>query len=584
MDIFDALALVGGLALFLLGMNLMGDALEKKAGGRLKTILENLTSNPAKGFLLGLAVTAVIQSSSATTVMVVGFVSAGVMTLHQAIYIIMGANVGTTVTAWLLSLAGIDGSSFFITLLKPSSFTPVLALIGIVLYLFCKAPKKKDTGMILLGFAVLMTGMSEMSGAVSGLRDVPEFANFLLLFSNPLFGVLAGALLTAVIQSSSASVGILQALSSTGAVTYAISVPIIMGQNIGTCVTALLASVDATKSAKRAAMVHLYFNIIGSAVLLALFYGANAIFHFEFVGQTTDEMGIAIVHTAFNVLCTLLLMPFGGLLEKLACLTVKSERTEEEIRMLDEHLLAVPTVAVERCRAAVEAMARRSVETFNSAIHMLQRYDAKAAEEIRRNEDLVDRYEDRIGTFLVKISVENLSDEDSFECTKLLRLIGEFERISDHAVNLLESAEEIQEKQISFSAEAEHELRVITRAVEEITDVTLDSFCSGNLDEASRVEPLEQVIDELHDQIKFNHILRLQKNECTIEHGFILSDILTNLERVSDHCSNVGICIEEMSSHNALGAHQYVDALKAEQPQFKAQYEAYREKYALAAV
>ena len=357
-----------------------------------------------------------------------------------------------------------------------------------------------------------------------------------------------------------------------------------MGQNIGTCVTALLASVDATKSAKRAAMVHLYFNIIGSAVLLALFYGANAIFHFEFVGQTTDEMGIAIVHTAFNVLCTLLLMPFGGLLEKLACLTVKSERTEEEIRMLDEHLLAVPTVAVERCRAAVEAMARRSVETFNSAIHMLQRYDTKAAEEIRRNEDLVDRYEDRIGTFLVKISAENLSDEDSFECTKLLRLIGEFERISDHAVNLLESAEEIQEKQISFSAEAEHELRVITRAVEEITDVTLDSFCSGNLDEASRVEPLEQVIDELHDQIKFNHILRLQKNECTIEHGFILSDILTNLERVSDHCSNVGICIEEMSSHNALGAHQYVDALKAEQPQFKAQYEAYREKYALAAV
>ena len=584
MDIFDVLTLAGGLALFLLGMNLMGNALEKKAGGKLKSVLESLTGSPAKGFLLGLAVTAVIQSSSATTVMVVGFVSAGVMTLHQAIYIIMGANVGTTVTAWLLSLAGIDGSSLFLTLLKPSSFTPVLALIGIVLYLFCKAPKKKDTGMILLGFAVLMTGMNEMSGAVSGLRDIPEFANFLLLFSNPLFGVLAGALLTAIIQSSSASVGILQALSSTGAVTYAIAIPIIMGQNIGTCVTALLASVDTTKNAKRAAMVHLYFNIIGSAVLLALFYGANAIFQFDFVQQTTNEMGIAIVHTVFNLLCTLLLMPFAKQLEKLACLTVKAEKTEEEIRMLDENLLAVPAIAVDRCRAAVVSMATRAVDTFNSSLHMLEHYDAKAAEEIRRNEDLVDRYEDRIGAFLVKISAESLSDEDSFECTKLLRLIGEFERISDHAVNLLESAEEIRDKQISFSGEAVRELTVITRAVAEITGITLDSFRSGNLEEASRVEPLEQVIDELRDAIKLNHTLRLQKNACTIEHGFVLSDILTNLERVSDHCSNVGVCIQEMSSHSALGAHQYLETLSTEQPEFKALYEQYRKKYTLDAV
>ena len=584
MDIFDVLMLAGGLALFLLGMNLMGNALEKKAGGKLKSVLESLTGSPAKGFLLGLAVTAVIQSSSATTVMVVGFVSAGVMTLHQAIYIIMGANVGTTVTAWLLSLAGIDGSSLFLTLLKPSSFTPVLALIGIVLYLFCKAPKKKDTGMILLGFAVLMTGMNEMSGAVSGLRDIPEFANFLLLFSNPLFGVLAGALLTAIIQSSSASVGILQALSSTGAVTYAIAIPIIMGQNIGTCVTALLASVDTTKNAKRAAMVHLYFNIIGSAVLLALFYGANAIFRFDFVQQTTNGMGIAIVHTVFNLLCTLLLMPFAKQLEKLACLTVKAEKTEEEIRMLDENLLAVPAIAVDRCRAAVVSMATRAVDTFNSSLRMLEHYDAKTAEEIRRNEDLVDRYEDRIGAFLVKISAESLSDEDSFECTKLLRLIGEFERISDHAVNLLESAEEIRDKQISFSGEAVRELTVITRAVAEITGITLDSFRSGNLEEASRVEPLEQVIDELRDAIKLNHTLRLQKNACTIEHGFVLSDILTNLERVSDHCSNVGICIQEMSSHSALGAHQYLETLSTEQPEFKALYEQYRKKYTLDAV
>ena len=581
MDIFDVLTLAGGLALFLLGMNLMGNALEKKAGGKLKSVLESLTGSPAKGFLLGLAVTAVIQSSSATTVMVVGFVSAGVMTLHQAIYIIMGANVGTTVTAWLLSLAGIDGSSLFLTLLKPSSFTPVLALIGIVLYLFCKAPKKKDTGMILLGFAVLMTGMNEMSGAVSGLRDIPEFANFLLLFSNPLFGVLAGALLTAIIQSSSASVGILQALSSTGAVTYAIAIPIIMGQNIGTCVTALLASVDTTKNAKRAAMVHLYFNIIGSAVLLALFYGANAIFRFDFVQQTTNEMGIAIVHTVFNLLCTLLLMPFAKQLEKLACLTVKAEKTEEEIRMLDENLLAVPAIAVDRCRAAVVSMATRAVDTFHSSLRMLEHYDAKTAEEIRRNEDLVDRYEDRIGAFLVKISAESLSDEDSFECTKLLRLIGEFERISDHAVNLLESAEEIRDKQISFSEEAVRELTVITHAVAEITGITLDSFRSGNLEEASRVEPLEQVIDELRDAIKLNHTLRLQKNACTIEHGFVLSDILTNLERVSDHCSNVGVCIQEMSSHSALGAHQYLETLPTEQPEFKALYEQYRKKYTL---
>ncbi len=584
MDIFDGLSLIGGLALFLLGMNLMGDALEKKAGGKLKKILENLTSNPLKGFLLGLAVTAVIQSSSATTVMVVGFVSAGVMTLHQAIHIIMGANVGTTITAWLLSLAGIEGSSLVLTLLKPASFTPVLAFIGIVLLIFFKSAKKRNTGMILLGFAVLITGMTQMSSAVNGLKDVPEFTNFLLLFENPIFGVLAGAVLTAVIQSSSASVGILQALSSTGVVTYGVSIPIIMGQNIGTCVTALLASTDATKNAKRAAMVHLYFNIIGTTVLLVLFYALNAIFGFEFISMATDEKGIATVHTVFNLLCTAMLMPFGGLLEKLACMTVKIEENDDEIRLLDDHLIAVPTVAVKRCHEAVESMARHSISSLNSALGTLQAYDPKAAEAIRAGEDLVDRYEDRIGTFLVKLSAENLSDTDSLECTELLRLIGEFERISDHAVNILESAEEIKEKRVTFSAEAQHELSVITAAVHEIVGITLDSLCTGSLHAAARIEPLEQVIDELRDQIKLNHILRLQKNECTIEQGFILSDILTDLERVSDHCSNVGVSIQEMMSHSVLGAHQYLGELKAELPAFKTEYEAYRRKYALEAL
>ncbi len=584
MDIFDLLSLFGGLALFLLGMNLMGNALEKKAGGKLKTILESLTSNPFKGLMLGLAVTAVIQSSSATTVMVVGFVSAGVMTLHQAIYIIMGANIGTTITAWILSLMGVSGDSFLLTMLKPASFTPILALAGIVLFMFFKSAKKKDTGMIFLGFAVLMTGMSQMSDAVAGLKDVPAFTNILLLFRNPILGVLAGAVLTAVIQSSSASVGILQALSSTGAITFGAAIPIIMGQNIGTTVTALLASADAARSAKRAAVVHLYFNIIGTVTLLVLFYVLKSIFGFPFTEGVIDEKGIAIVHTAFNLLCTLMLLPFGNQLEKLACLTVKGEERGEEIRMLDEHLLAVPTVAVERCHSAVVAMAECSVGAFKKALHIFDAFSTKLAEEIRADEDLADRFEDKIGTFLVKLSAENLSDADNLECTKFLRLIGELERISDHAVNLVESAEEMQQKQIIFSDRARHELNTISAAAQEVISITMDALRSGDPVKAFTVEPLEQVIDELRDQIKLNHTLRLQKNECTIEHGFVLSDILTNLERVSDHCSNVCICIQELSSHNALGAHKYLDEMKAERPEFKTQYEAFKKKYTLGSV
>ena len=585
MDIFDILSLIGGLALFLLGMSLMGSALEKKAGGKLKTILASLTSNPFKGFALGLVVTAIIQSSSATTVMVVGFVSAGIMTLHQSIYIIRGANVGTTVTAWILSLAGIEGSNVYIAMLKPDSFTPIVALIGIILYLFCSSPKKKDTGMILLGFAVLMTGMSGMSDAVSGLKDVPEFANVLLLFSNPLFGVLAGAILTAIIQSSSASVGILQALSSTGAVTYSAAIPIITGQNIGTCVTALIASANTTRDAKRAAMVHLYFNIIGTVVLLSVFYALNAIFKFSFVNTYANELGIAITHTAFNLLCTAILFPFGRLLEKLACLTVKDrpgkEEQHDDLPMLNDNILAVAPVAVERCRSAVVTMAELSVNAISDSLTMLDSYDEQTAAKIRKEEDTVDKYEDKTGAFLVKISTQELSSEDSFECTKLLHLIGDFERISDHAVNILESAEEMRSKDVKFSPEAQNEIKVISSAVNEITHLTLEAFRTENTDKAASVEPLEQVVDELKEKIRLNHILRLQKNYCTIEHGFILSDILTNLERVADHCSNVAVCILEMTNHSSIESHTYLSGIKTTGEDFRQKFMEYSAKYSL---
>ena len=559
--------------------------LEKKAGGKLKTILASLTSNPFKGFALGLVVTSIIQSSSATTVMVVGFVSAGIMTLHQSIYIIMGANVGTTVTAWILSLAGIEGSNVYITMLKPDSFTPIIALIGIILYLFCSSPKKKDTGMILLGFAVLMTGMSGMSDAVSGLKDVPEFANVLLLFSNPLFGVLAGAILTAIIQSSSASVGILQALSSTGAVTYSAAIPIITGQNIGTCVTALIASANTTRDAKRAAMVHLYFNIIGTVVLLSVFYALNAIFKFSFVNTYANELGIAIIHTTFNLLCTAILFPFGRLLEKLACLTVKDrpgkEEQHDDLPMLNDNILAVAPVAVERCRSAVVTMAELSVNAISDSLKMLDSYDEQTAAKIRKEEDTVDKYEDKTGAFLVKISTQELSSEDSFECTKLLHLIGDFERISDHAVNILESAEEMRSKDVKFSPEAQNEIKVISSAVNEITHLTLEAFRTENTDKAASVEPLEQVVDELKEKIRLNHILRLQKNYCTIEHGFILSDILTNLERVADHCSNVAVCILEMTNHSSIESHTYLSGIKTTGEEFRQKFMEYSAKYSL---
>ena len=580
MDIFDVLSLIGGLCLFLFGMNVMGASLEKRAGSGLKALLGKLTTGKMAGFLTGLGVTGVIQSSSATTVMVVGFVNSGLMTLKQAINVIMGANVGTTVTAWLLSLTGIQGDNLVVQMLKPSSFTPILALIGIVFYMGSKSSKLKDTGMILLGFATLMFGMDAMSAAVSGLQDVPEFRNILVMFSNPILGVLAGAILTGIIQSSSASVGILQALSSTGQVTFGTAIPIIMGQNIGTCVTALLSSVGTNKNARRAAIVHLCFNVIGTTVWLSVFCILNGIFHFGFVSQPTDQLGIAVVHTIFNVLCTCLMLPASGLLEKLACKIIPDTKTEESKTELDERLMATPSIALERCRVVTGEMAADAANALKTSLRMVSSYDPEQAVRVREQEEETDHYEDSLGTYLVKLSTCSLSDEDSNEAAKLLHVIGDFERISDHAVNILESAEEIQEKHIQFSPETEQELQVISSAVEECLELALKSFMENDLQTASKVEPLEEVIDTLRGQLRSRHVLRLQKGECTIEDGFVWSDLLTSLERVSDHCSNIAGCVIEMA-HSSLDLHEYLGGIRTEDPQYIEDYNGYAKKYAL---
>ena len=580
MDLFDVLSLIGGLSLFLFGMSLMGSALEKRAGSGLKTILGRLTTGKMVGLLTGLGVTAVIQSSSATTVMVVGFVNSGLMSLRQAINVIMGANVGTTVTAWILSLSGIESDNLFVSLLKPSSFTPVLALVGILFYMMGKTGKRKDTGVILLGFATLMFGMDAMSAAVSGLRDVPQFQNILLMFSNPVLGVLAGALLTAVIQSSSASVGILQALASTGQVTFGAAIPIIMGQNIGTCVTALISSVGANKNAKRAAMVHLCFNIIGTVVWLTVFCVLNALIRFDFVHLVANQLGIAVAHTVFNVLCTLLLLPCSGLLERLACRLIPDAKAGDHDTELDERLMATPSIAIERCRVVTGEMAELSVEALHRAVEQLTHYDSRTAERIRELEQQGDGYEDSLGTYLVKLSTHSMSDEDSRESAKLLRMISDFERISDHAVHVVEAAEEIREKQLRFSPEACREMRVYTDAVGEIVDLALRAFEMDDLGCAGQVEPLEQVIDQLRTQLRARHVLRLQRGECSIEAGFVWTDLLTDLGRVSDHCSNVAGCVLELA-HASLEVHEHLGEMRREDPDYVERYHDFARKYAL---
>ncbi len=581
MDLFDVLKMLGGLCLFLFGMNVMGQALERRAGGQLQSLLSRLTSNRLVGLLTGLAITAVIQSSSATTVMVVGFVNSRLMSLRQAINVIMGANIGTTVTAWILSLGGIDGDAWFIKLLKPTSFTPILALIGIIFYMFCKSDKKKDTGTILLGFATLMFGMDTMSKAVSGLADVPEFQQLFLLFENPIFGVLAGAILTAIIQSSSASVGVLQALAgSTGQVTYGAAIPIIMGQNIGTCITAILSSFGTNRNAKRAAMVHLSFNVIGTLVWLMVFWLVDLIFSPALLGQAVSEAGIAVAHSIFNILCTLLLLPLSGVLEKLAYRLVPDAKEPETAPALDDRLLATPSVALERCRIMAASMADTAMAAIKGGIESLQTYSDELASKVRELEERSDHYEDVLGTFLVKLSSHQISERDSAEATKLLKLIGDFERISDHAVDLLESAEEMQKKSITFTPAAIHELQTISGAVSEILDLSLLAFHEDDVNVALRVEPLEQVIDQLKEQLRTNHIRRLQQGECSIEAGFVWSDLLTGIERTSDHCSNIAGCIIDLSHHN-MNLHESLRELRNTSEDFRREFSNYSAKYAL---
>ena len=582
MDIFNLLTMIGGLCLFLFGMNLMGQALERRAGGSLRTVLGKMTGKVMTGFLTGLGVTAIIQSSSATTVMVVGFVNSGLMTLRQAVNVIMGANVGTTVTAWLLSLGGIDSGSVWVNLLKPSSFTPVLALIGIVLYLFCKKAKQKDTGTILLGFATLMFGMETMSSAVAGLKDVPAFTNLFLAFKNPVLGVLAGAVLTGIIQSSSASVGILQALTVTGSVSYAAAIPIIMGQNIGTCVTAMISSVGTNKNAKRAAVVHLMFNVIGVAVLLTVFCIVKAVFHPALFDEPATMYGIAVAHSAFNILCTAMLLPAGGLLEKLATRMVADGKQREKTVELDERLLATPSLALERSRAVAVEMADRSVRALKNALLCVEKYSPALAQSIQEDESACDHYEDVLGTYLVKLSAQKLGENESEEATELLKTIGDFERISDHAVNLLESAEEMREKKLTFSPAARAEFGTLSAAIDEILELSLDAFATGDVALAARVEPLEQVIDTLKEQMRTRHILRMQQGNCSIEAGFVWSDLLTNLERTSDHCSNIAGCVIDTAQHN-LNLHETLKAVKRGDPRFQDSFRVYAEKYRLPA-
>lgn len=581
MDFFGILKMIGGLALFLYGMELMGDGLAKASGGKMEKMLERLTSNTLKGVALGAIVTAVIQSSSATTVIVVGFVNSGIMKLSQAIGIIMGANVGTTVTAWILSLTGISGESILINLLKPKNFSPVLAVIGIIMLMSSKKSKRQDLGGILVGFAILMTGMETMSGAVEPLADMPEFTNFLLLFKNPVFGILAGTVLTAVIQSSSASVGILQALSVTGSISYAVAIPIILGQNIGTCITAMISSVGTKPDAKRAAFVHLYFNIIGKVLFFILFYVIDAFVGFEFMDASATTLGIAVVHTLLNVATTGCMLPFTKQLERLAVLTVKDDtKPDSEFALLDERFLQSPTFALERCTIMVERMAELVKNTMISSLTLINGYDRAVADEVAAQEDLADMYEDRIGEYLVKIAGRDLSASDSETVTLLLQAIGDFERISDHAVNVSESAYEMYEKNKSFSEVAAQELNVISEAITDIVTMAVRAFVKRDVELAKCVEPLEEVVDELCMEMRNRHIVRIQQGECTIETGFVYTDMLTGIERVSDHCSNIAISVIQYDDDDAV-MHEFAHEIKLRGKLYKSQYGEFRDKYTL---
>jgi len=590
MDIFGVLSLIGGLAIFLYGMDLLGEGLTGASGGKLEKILEKLTSSPIKAVLLGAGVTAVIQSSSATTVMVVGFVNSGIMKLSQAVGVIMGANIGTTITSWILSLTGIESSNIFISLLKPTSFSPVLAAVGIVFLMFLKKDSLKNPGKIMIGFALLMYGMDAMSSSVAPLAEVPQFASILTAFSNPVLGMLAGMLFTAIIQSSSASVGILQALCSTGILSYATALPIIMGQNIGTCVTALLSSIGATKNGKRAAIIHLYFNVIGTVTFMIVFYALNAVIHFSFLNLTAQEFGIAVIHTTFNIITTAYLLPLRKVLEKLAYATIKLDddekrimdrRSENEFALLDDRFLEAPSLAVEHCKQVINKMADISRESLFISMSLIGGYDEEQALRVGELETRADKYEDALGTYIMKISTKNLKKEDSEMLNVMLHCIGDFERISDHACNICDSARELQQKNMQFSPKAETELDILSSAVREAVDISFDAFKSNSKNEADKVEPLEELIETLAVELKARHIRRLREGKCTIELGFAHSDILNNLERVADHCSNIAVDVIQ-SDQLEFDAHEYLDGIKnKDNQQFARDYKAYKEKYRL---
>lgn len=593
MDIFNVLNMLGGLALFLYGMNAMGDGLAKVSGGRLESVLEKLTKKRIMAVLLGAAVTAVIQSSSATTVMVVGFVNSGIMKLNQAIGIIMGANIGTTITSWILALTGIQSDNIFVSLLKPSSFSPILAVIGAAFILFSKKDRKKDIGTIMVGFAILMFGMETMSAAVKPLANVPQFTNMFTMFTNPVLGMIVGAVLTAVIQSSSASVGILQALCATGGVTMASAIPIIMGQNIGTCVTSLISAAGANKNAKRAALVHFYFNLIGTIIFMVVFYTLNAFLHFEILNMTANAWLIALVHSCFNIAATILFMPFGDLLAKLACLTIRdkketdettaeSDSLEKDFQVLDPRFLESPAFAVQQCKNVAVKMANSARDGLFMSMELLESYDEEKAGLVLHYEDIVDRYEDELGTYLVKLNGKSLTKKDSQIVSMLLHVIGDFERISDHAVNIKEAAEEMRDKKLKFSDKAAAELKVYTTAIHEIVNMSMDAFATENVEAAENVEPLEEVMDYLKAELKDRHVRRLRKGKCTIELGFVLTDLITNYERVADHCSNIAVCLIQVVGNDGFDTHEYLDNIKSkDNEEFKIKVHWYKEKYEL---
>lgn len=589
MDIFDVLSMVGGLALFLYGMHIMGDALAKMSGGKLEKVLERLTSNKWSAVLLGAGVTAVIQSSGATTVMVVGFVNSGIMKLNQAVGIIMGANIGTTATSWLLSLSGIDGGSFFLQMLKPTSFTPILAVIGAILVVFCKSEKKHNIGTILLGFAILMYGMTAMSSAVEPLKDVPQFTHILTKFENPLLGVIAGFVLTTIMQSSSVSVGILQALCSTGAVSYALALPIIMGQNIGSCTTAMISSVGASKDAKRAAAVHFYFNVIGTVVFMLVFYISNAFVHYAFLPQAANEVGIATIHSIFNIAATIVLLPLSGFLEFLAVKTIKDDDEEEDelskhdkvLQLLDPVFLERPGFAIMQCRKVASEMAELSMKSVGRAVGLLTAYDEEIAERIRKEEDTVDKYEDQLGTYLLRLSTKDLSKEDGHRLSLMLHSLGDIERISDLAVNILLAVEQMHKKELTFSKKAMDELAVYSKALKDILTMTVDAFEQNDRYKAALVQPLEELMDDMNKELKKRHVKRLRKGKCTIELGLSLSDISDTYERISDHCSNIATCVIQVED-DELDAHEHRKEVKEQDAKwYDEQYRAYEQKYAL---